>query len=66
MIESAVEGLRKPDRNIYDLTLERLGVQPSEAVFLDDLSGNLKTAQEMGMYTIKVHSLTFDLGTLVH
>lgn len=61
VIESSAEGLRKPDRNIYDLTLERLGVQPSEAVFLDDLSGNLKTAQEMGMYTIKVCSLTFDL-----
>ena len=54
VVESSVEGMRKPDRNIYDLVLDRLGVSPSETVFLDDLGGNLKTAHEMGLYTIKV------------
>ena len=48
------EGLRKPDPRIYALTLARLDVLASEAVFLDDLGINLKPAREMGMATIKV------------
>ncbi len=54
IIESAVEGLRKPDPRIYALALARLAVLASEAVFLDDLGMNLKPAREMGMATIKV------------
>lgn len=53
-IESAVEGLRKPDPAIYRLACDRLGTQPEEMVFLDDIGGNLKPAQAMGMATIKV------------
>lgn len=55
VVESAVEGLRKPDPRIYELVCERLGVAPPEAVFLDDLGINLKPARAMGMTTIKVH-----------
>jgi putative hydrolase of the HAD superfamily len=54
VVESAVEGLRKPDPRIYALTLMRLDVLASEAVFLDDLGINLKPAREMGITTIKV------------
>jgi putative hydrolase of the HAD superfamily len=54
VIESSVEGLRKPDPRIYELTLARLDVGASEAIFLDDLGMNLKPAREMGMATIKV------------
>lgn len=54
VVESAVEGLRKPDPRIYALVLERLGVDPPEAVFLDDIGRNLKPARAMGMHTIKV------------
>ena len=54
IVESAVEGLRKPDPRIYALALARLDVLASEAVFLDDLGMNLKPAREMGMATIKV------------
>ena len=49
-----MEGVRKPEQPIYHLVLERLGVEPSEAVFLDDIGSNLKTASEMGISTIKV------------
>lgn len=49
-----MEGLKKPEKAIFDVTLERLGVKPEEAVFLDDLGGNLKIARLMGMSTIKV------------
>jgi epoxide hydrolase-like predicted phosphatase len=54
VVESAVEGLRKPDPRIYRLVCERLAVPPTAAVFLDDLGANLKPARELGMMTIKV------------
>lgn len=54
IVESAREGLRKPDPRIYTLILARLDVLASEAVFLDDLGINLKPARAMGMTTIKV------------
>ena len=54
IVESAIEGIRKPDPRIYLLVCERLSVQPDECVFLDDLGVNLKPARAMGMATIKV------------
>ena len=54
VVESAIEGLRKPDPLIYELVCERLGVTPPETVFLDDLGVNLKPARALGMKTIKV------------
>ena len=54
VLESRVLGVRKPDPRFYQLACERLGVQPEECVFLDDLGVNLKPARALGMYTIKV------------
>lgn len=54
IIESSQTGLRKPDPAIYQLVCDRLGIEPSQAVFLDDLGVNLKPARSMGMTTIKV------------
>jgi putative hydrolase of the HAD superfamily len=54
IIESSQTGLRKPDPAIYELVCTRLAVEPSQAVFLDDLGINLKPARAMGMTTIKV------------
>jgi epoxide hydrolase-like predicted phosphatase len=56
IVESAVEGIRKPDRRIYELVCARLDVRPEEAVFLDDLGVNLKPARALGMATIKVET----------
>ncbi len=53
-VESSVVGLRKPDPRIYLLACENLEIEPSEAVFLDDIGRNLKIARELGMTTIKV------------
>jgi epoxide hydrolase-like predicted phosphatase len=64
VVESAVEGLRKPDVRIYELTLARLDVTAGEAVFLDDLGTNLKPARAMGMATIKVADVTAALDEL--
>jgi len=54
VVESSAVGLRKPDPRIYALALDRLGVRAAEAVFLDDIGGNLKPARALGMTTIKV------------
>ena len=54
VVESSVEGVRKPNPAIYKLTCERVGVNPSACVFLDDLGINLKPAKALGMRTIKV------------
>ncbi len=54
VVESSVEGIRKPDPRIYQLTCDRLGIDPKNAVFLDDLGTNLKPARALGMQTIKV------------
>ena len=56
VVESSVEGIRKPNPRIYRLTCERLGVDPAEALFIDDLGINLKPAAALGMQTIKVLS----------
>jgi putative hydrolase of the HAD superfamily len=54
IVESSRTGLRKPDPAIYRLVCAELGVEPEEAVFLDDLGVNLKPARALGITTIKV------------
>jgi putative hydrolase of the HAD superfamily len=54
IIESSKVGVRKPDPRFYELACEQLGIEPAEAVFLDDLGINLKPARALGMTTIKV------------
>ena len=54
VFESSKVGIRKPEPAIYRLACERLGVDPHEAVYLDDLGINLKPARALGMITIKV------------
>ena len=54
VLESSKVGCRKPETRFYEIACERLGVQPDECVFLDDLGINLKPAAAMGMQTIKV------------
>lgn len=54
VVESAIEGVRKPEPRIYQIACEKLSIRPEEAVFLDDLGANLKGARSLGMHTIKV------------
>lgn len=56
VIESSVVGARKPEPRFYELACERLGVEPGECWFLDDLGINLKPARAMGMTTVKIAS----------
>ena len=54
VIESSKVNLRKPDPAFYKMACEEACIEPSEAVFLDDLGINLKPAKNLGMETIKV------------
>jgi putative hydrolase of the HAD superfamily len=60
VVESSVEGVRKPEPAIYQRALQRLSeaigraVPPADCAYLDDLGINLKPARAMGMHTIKV------------
>ncbi len=54
VIESSKVGIRKPDPEIYKMACRKLGVEPADAVYLDDLGINLKPARALGMTTIKV------------
>ncbi|KAJ2721449.1 hypothetical protein GGI07_003962 [Coemansia sp. Benny D115] len=53
-VESAVVGLRKPDRRFYLHACNLLGVAPEETVFLDDIGQNLRAAQALGMAAVQV------------
>ncbi len=66
VLESRVLGVRKPDPRFYELACATLGVEPDEAVFLDDLGVNLKPARVLGMHTIKVTDPDAALAELEH
>jgi epoxide hydrolase-like predicted phosphatase len=52
LVVSSEVGIRKPDRAIYRLAADKLGVAPSRCVFVDDVAANLLPAAELGMATI--------------
>jgi epoxide hydrolase-like predicted phosphatase len=56
LVYSYEVGIEKPDRRIYLLTCERLGVRPGEVVFLDDLEANVVAARELGMRAVLFRS----------
>lgn len=45
-------GLRKPAPEIYVLAAQRVGLEPAQCVFVDDLPFNLDPAAELGMATV--------------
>jgi putative hydrolase of the HAD superfamily len=53
VVDSGFVGMRKPDREIYDLTLERMGRPPAEeCLFIDDTDVNCDAARELGMSAV--------------
>ena len=55
VVDSAFVGMRKPERGIYELTLERLGdgLRAEECLFVDDLDVNCEAARELGMAAVR-------------
>lgn len=52
IVISGEVGMRKPDREIFDFTANKLDVDPSGCVFVDDHPGHLKAAQAAGWTTV--------------
>jgi len=54
IVDSAFVGMRKPDREIYELTLERLGngLEAGECLFVDDVDVNCEMARTLGMRAV--------------
>jgi putative hydrolase of the HAD superfamily len=52
VVDSAFEGTRKPEPRIYELTLERLGLEAGDCAFIDDVDVNVTAATELGMHGI--------------
>jgi len=53
VVDSGFVGCRKPDREIYELTLERLGGIPAEeCLFIDDTDVNCDAARTLGMSAV--------------
>jgi len=49
---SCLEGITKPDPEIYKIALNKLNLEPKQAVFIDDQIKNIRGAQNIGIYTI--------------
>jgi putative hydrolase of the HAD superfamily len=56
VVDSAFVGSRKPERRIYEITLERLGTTPASTLFIDDVELNCQAARELGMEAIHFRS----------
>jgi epoxide hydrolase-like predicted phosphatase len=54
IVDSAFVGMRKPEPEIYTLTLERLGgMRAEECLFVDDVEVNCDAARELGMAAVQ-------------
>ena len=58
IVDSAFVGIRKPEPEIYELTVERLGdgIGPSDCLFVDDVEVNIDAARQLGMQTVHFQS----------
>ena len=52
VVDSAFVGCRKPDPRIYELTLERIGLEPGQCIFIDDMEINVDAANELGIHGV--------------
>ncbi len=52
VVDSAFVGMRKPDPEIYELTLARLGLPPEDCLFVDDVEENCVAARAAGMAAV--------------
>ncbi|MDO8335808.1 MAG: HAD family phosphatase [Candidatus Saccharibacteria bacterium] len=60
VIQSGDEGVTKPHPQIYELCAERLGLEPEQCIFIDDLPENIAGADAAGMQGL-VYGNLYDL-----
>jgi putative hydrolase of the HAD superfamily len=65
VVDSGFVGCRKPDREIYELTLERLGgTDPRQCLFIDDTNVNCDAARELGMSAVHYRDYEQAIGEI--
>ncbi|HTT93665.1 MAG TPA: HAD family phosphatase [Solirubrobacterales bacterium] len=52
VIDSGWVGYRKPEPQVYEITVERLGLPASACLFVDDLEVNCEAARELGFTAV--------------
>jgi putative hydrolase of the HAD superfamily len=57
IVDSGFVGMRKPEPEIYHLTLERMGggLQAEDCLFVDDIEVNCEAARQLGMTAVRFH-----------
>ena len=58
LVFSCAEGTRKPEKKIYELTVQRLGSRPGQSVFIDDKPEYINGAKEAGLNTILFENIS--------
>ena len=53
MVISGEEGMFKPQKRIYDLLQRRIGLEPDELCFVDDVESNCEGARRSGWHAIR-------------
>jgi len=57
LVFSCIERVMKPQRRIYEITLERLGSKSGQTVFIDDVQNYIRAAELTGLNTILFKSV---------
>jgi epoxide hydrolase-like predicted phosphatase len=57
LVFSCLEGVEKPERKIYEITLKKLGSLPEQSVFIDDKPEYINGAKEVGIKTLLFQSI---------
>lgn len=66
MVFSYEVGLTKPNPHIYQLACQRLGVEPTETVFIDDIERYCQAAKEFDMQAVQYHNFRQFKADLSH
>jgi 2-haloacid dehalogenase len=53
---SGIERVAKPDRRIFEILLQRYGLEPAATVFVDDVAGNVRAARALGIVAVQYTS----------
>jgi putative hydrolase of the HAD superfamily len=64
VVISAEVGLHKPQPEIYLLAAERLGIEPAQCLFVDDLKENCEGAEAVGMTAIRHREVSETIARL--
>jgi 2-haloacid dehalogenase len=56
IVVSGQERIRKPDPRIFEILLERHGLDPAGTVYIDDVAANVTVAAELGLRALRFDS----------